>query len=54
MGEPVGERVEIGQIHLAEVVHHGAILMRVPGSVKNGAQGGVAQQAEAGRLNRPQ
>ena len=53
VGEPVGERVEIGQVHVAEVRHR-AILMKVSGSVKNGGPGGVAQLAEAGRLNRPQ
>jgi hypothetical protein len=53
-GNPPGEDVEIGQVHRAEVVHYGAILMTEPGSVKNGCSGGVAQQAEAGRLNRPQ
>ncbi len=54
MRETVGEGVEIGQIDPVEVVHHGAILTTPPDSVKNGVQGGVAQQAEAGRLNRPQ
>ena len=53
-GNPSGEGVEIGQVHLAEVVPHRAILTTEPDSVKNGAQGGVAQLAEAGRLNRPQ
>ena len=52
--ESPGEGVEIGQVHQAEVVRLGAILMTEPGSVKNGCSGGVAQQAEAGRLNRPQ
>ena len=52
--ESIGEGVQVGQVHLAEVVRHGAILMTGPHSVKNGAPGGVAQLAEAGRLNRPQ
>ncbi len=52
--EPVGEGVEIGEIHPVEVVDHQDILMVVPGGVKNGRAGGVAQLAEAGRLNRPQ
>jgi hypothetical protein len=35
----VGEPVEIGQVHLAEVAHHRAILTTVADSVKNGGQG---------------
>ena len=52
--EAVGEDVEVGQVDLPECLDHRAILVAVPDSVKNGARGGVAQLAEAGRLNRPQ
>ena len=37
--EPVGKGIEIRQVHVAHVVHHGPILMTEPGWVKNGGQG---------------
>jgi hypothetical protein len=52
--ESIGKGIEIRQVHVAEVTQHGAIIMRGLRWVKNGDPGGVAQQAEAGRLNRPQ
>ena len=51
--EPVCEGLEVGRFNLPKVVGHRAILLMAPLLVKNGA-GGVAQLAEAGRLNRPQ
>ena len=52
--EPAGEGVEIGEVDPPEVVDHRDILVGVPAWVKNGCAGGVAQLAEAGRLNRLQ
>ena len=52
--ESVCKGVEIGEIHPVEAVDHQDILVGLPGGVKNGRVGGVAQLAEAGRLNRPQ
>ena len=52
--EPVGKGVEIGEVHPAEVVNHQDILMGVPGRGQEWVRGGVAQLAEAGRLNRLQ
>jgi hypothetical protein len=37
--ESCGEPVEIRQVHLAAITHHGAILTTVSDSVKNGGQG---------------
>ena len=37
--ESVGKGIEIRQVHVAEVMHHGAILMTGPDWVKNGDQG---------------
>jgi hypothetical protein len=37
--EPVGERVEVGEVHASEVVGHADILMGVPFRVKNGCAG---------------
>ena len=37
--EPVGEGVEVGEVHPAEVVGHVDILMGVPCRVKNGCAG---------------
>ncbi len=54
MREAVGEGVEVREIDLGEVARHQAILMARSAWVKNGVPGGVAQLAEAGRLNRPQ
>jgi hypothetical protein len=37
--ESIGKGVEIRQVDVAEVVHHGAILVTTPGWVKNGDRG---------------
>ncbi|HEX4163776.1 MAG TPA: hypothetical protein VHZ05_14860 [Acidimicrobiales bacterium] len=36
VGKPVGEGVEVGEVHAPEVVGHADILMGVPLWVKNG------------------
>ena len=53
MRDPEAKGVEMGQADVGDVCDHRAILVGVPTGVKNGNPGGVAQLAEAGRLNRP-
>jgi hypothetical protein len=37
--ESIGKSIEIREVDVAEVVHHGAILVMGPGWVKNGDRG---------------
>jgi hypothetical protein len=53
VGETGGKRLEVSKVDRTEVVEHRLILTVMLFAVKMVSTGGVAQLAEAGRLNRP-